>query len=584
MGAHHHPGHDHPHDHDHDHGHHHHHHDGPVSAFADTSVPDSELSASDRTRRSFLRGAGLLGVGIASVGGAASALEAATQSSAAASPPTATGGQLLWSAGDHHTHTKYSAGSDAPYRVDQHVTAAARYGLGWLVVTDHGGALHQKFGLNQSLADVRLSRDQNPDMLVFQGMEWNVPAGEHCTLFVAPGANEAIVLTEFEALFDSAINGTRPSSPANEAKALEAVRWLGAQVRAGRVDMGLTVLNHPSRAGAYAPSELRALRDADPSVAIGMEGAPGHQAAGIPTAVGGAGGGRGGYGGGPGADSFAGYPLESYSTFGGFDWLTAKVGGVWDSMLAEGLPFWVTATSDSHRVFGDTWEYGGAPSAEGVYPDPVFTRTPVAGRGDYWPGQYSRTHLGLRDFSYLSVMRALRAGRIWVDHGQLIDSLDVSVGGSRRHPRGTLGEVVTASRGDSVEVTVRIGLPSRPNNNGDTPRLRRVDLIAGPVTGAAADRDTLTAPGTRVVKSFEISQRTGTVELTYRFRKVDEPFYLRLRGTDGRYSATGSIEPRLDPPGAADPWTDLWFYSNPVFVAVEGRRPFNDRHWNATRG
>src|SRR5262249_20061307 len=32
-------------------------------------------------------------------------------------------------------------------------------------------------------------------------------------------------------------------------------------------------------------------------------------------------------------------PLESYRTWGGFDWFTATVGGLWDSMLAKGRPW-----------------------------------------------------------------------------------------------------------------------------------------------------------------------------------------------------------------------------------------------------
>jgi hypothetical protein len=38
--------------------------------------------------------------------------------------------------------------------------------------------------------------------------------------------------------------------------------------------------------------------------------------------------------------------------------------------------------------------------------------------------------------------------------------------------------------------------------------------------------------------------------------------YLRVRGTNGR-----ELEPEPDPRGE-DPWADLWFYSNPIFVQV----------------
>ena len=39
---------------------------------------------------------------------------------------------------------------------------------------------------------------------------------------------------------------------------------------------------------------------------------------------------------------------------GGFDQMTARLGGFWDSMLGEGRRWWVTANSDSHVNWGDT--------------------------------------------------------------------------------------------------------------------------------------------------------------------------------------------------------------------------------------
>ena len=29
-----------------------------------------------------------------------------------------------------------------------------------------------------------------------------------------------------------------------------------------------------------------------------------------------------------------------------------------------------------------------------------------------------------------------------------------------------------------------------------------------------------------------------------------------------------ALEPAMDPPGE-NPWTDLWFYSNPIFIEVK---------------
>ncbi len=83
--------------------------------------------------------------------------------------------------------------------------------------------------------------------------------------------------------FDGAVKGAGDPTPANEALAAAGIQFLGNAVRQGRVEGALFLANHPARRGIDSPHEFRLWRDADPSVAIGMEGAPGHQAAGIPA-------------------------------------------------------------------------------------------------------------------------------------------------------------------------------------------------------------------------------------------------------------------------------------------------------------
>ncbi len=143
-----------------------------------------------------------------------------------------------------------------------------------------------------------------------------------------------------------------------------------------------------------------------------MEGAPGHQAAGIPAPFG-AGSGRDYYDNSPDpVASFPGYPLESYRTYGGFDWMTATVGGLWDSLLAEGKAWWISANSDSHQIWADTSQRGpGSDSpTNGYWNDPIHTTAPQVANGDFWPGYYSRTHVGSTDFSYAAVMQACEPG------------------------------------------------------------------------------------------------------------------------------------------------------------------------------
>jgi hypothetical protein len=566
----------------HHHGHHlHHDHDNhavDLPPALDTAVPDDELNPAELSRRSMLRRAGLLGAGL----GAAGVLSGAG-TAAAAAPSSASqdgfdddqrAGKYRWLAGDHHIHTQYS--SDAKYRVVDQVRHANAYGLSWMVITDHGSEMHAKIGVEKVNPDIKSARDRIKDTLVFQGLEWNIPAAEHGTVFVHPGSNEVSLLKEFENTFDGSVKNAGASTPANEMLAIAGVNFLADAVRTRRVQDVLFLANHPARKGIDSPHEIRGWRDAQPRIAVGMEGAPGHQAAGLPKPHG-AGGSRGLYDNSPGPGSFPGYPLESYRTFGGFDWMTATVGGLWDSLLAEGKPWWITANSDSHNVHADTAVRGPGTNfnANGFHADPVYGRDVNLGDSDFWPGFYSRTHVGSADFSYAGVMDGLRAGRVWVDHGGLISGMDVQLRTADRWRQSctTLGGVLHASLGTEVELVISIDLANGPNWAQFVPTLARVDVIQGDVTGPVSDRDTMAAPNTKVVKSFEVNRAAGTVQFVHPLGALTKPVYVRLRGTDGNRTAPGlrgaavdPAGPAMDAAGDADPWKDLWFYTNPMWA------------------
>ena len=65
------------------------------------------------------------------------------------------------------------------------------------------------------------------------------------------------------------------------------------------------------------------------------------------------------------------------------------------------------------------------------------------------------------------------------------------------------------------------------------------------------------------------------VRFDFPVAEVEKPFYLRLRGSDGHRLAPGLHGAAVDPGGPAadlrgdaDPWQDLWFYTNPIFVDI----------------
>ncbi len=571
-------GHDHEHGHGHGHGHDHDHHhpntelDVATTAALDESIPDSDLSPTELSRRGLLRSAGILG-------GAAALAVSGAELAAAHTPSTHVfqSGKRpnVWLAGDHHIHTQLS--SDGMYRVIDQARHAAAYGLDWLVITDHGGATHARIGVDLVNPQIKAARSELKDTLIFQGLEWNIPAAEHGTVFVAPGTREVEVLKQFENSYDGSVKNAGANTPVNEQLAVSGIQWLGQQVDRRRVQDALFLANHPARNGIDSPHEIRNWRDADPRIAVGFEGAPGHQAGGLPASIG-AGGARGLYGNAPSANSFPGYPAESYRTWGGFDWMTSTVGGLWDSLLAEGKPWWISANSDSHVNWNETSRRpDGSDQAQfdrdGRYMDPVYSGTINRTAADFFPGYYSRTHVGANKRDYLSVMEGLRNGRMWVDHGALVKGVEVEVREVGNRYGEPLGGALHVRRGRAVELVVRITAQTLPNWANFVPTLNRVDAIRGSVKGAVSDRDTFKAPDTKVVRQWDTSGKRGTFELVLPLGKAEEPFYVRVRGTDGNRSQPGYLGaaidpqgPQLDVVGDADPWADLWFYTNPIWI------------------
>lgn len=551
------------------------------------------------TRRQMLQSMGAAGLLITSGGipaGSAYATDPHTGASLPQARPYAPQGAdefdgFFYLSGDHHIHTRYSP--DAKYAVQRQVAEANYHGLGWMVITDHGGATHNKLSVDLTYPDILASRDAFKNMLVFAGLEWNIPGGEHGTVIVQPTAGEKDQIKQFEAAYDGAIG------PNTEEQALAGIRSLN-----GADPKPLFFANHPSRRGLDSPHEIRNWNAAAPDVACGFEGAPGHQAAGlIRDADGKFVAYRGFYGNKPSDQSFAGYPTASYFTYGGFDWMTATLGGLWDSLLGDGRRWWITANSDSHMYFNDLQDVdrqnyntvGYVTEADRYFLRPTY--------GDFRPGEYSRTYVIADEPSYAAVMAALRAGRSFVVHGDLIDRLKMtaSVAGRRDAQVPTqagqnrvflplvtttssqttgIGGTLTAKRGDAVTVEIMARVPARPNWNNQRPMVDHVDLIAGDINNPSqsAGPDTFNNSSTRVVQTFERNdwQARDTADglilrMSHTFTNVERDFYVRLRGTN---TTDRGATPALDPdlrgqtgPGGS-PWDDLWFYSNPIFVQI----------------
>jgi len=427
-----------------------------------------------------------------------------------------------WLAGDHHVHSEWSVGwdnsttpptpvrgGDSPYSRTHNAAAAREHGLAWMVHTDHGGPNHSQVTREHAWPALLAARKAVPEVIQFHGMEFDVPAGEHASLIIAPGPGEEAQQFAIERDFSRReVIDTRTRD--SEEDMVAALRYMQ-----GLVPQPLLFINHPSRTatapgvwGEVTPAELRLWQDAAPQVLVGMEGAPGHQADRKTRGL---------------------YRNASAPSYGGFDQMTAKVGGEWDALLAEGRRFWITANSDAHGHHG----IGGA---------------------DFYPGEYSKTYVWAKD-SAEDVMDGLRHGRIFVVTGDLISGLSLQLTAGSRS--ASSGETLQVAPGAMVDVAVELQLPSGRNGNGDRPELQHVDVITGQAGDGKPDMQV------RTLTAAQWQREGDRIRFTVQVPAPAKQGFVRLRG-----SSTGERDPAADVPGE-DPWQDLWFYSNPVFIEVK---------------
>lgn len=449
-----------------------------------------------------------------------------------------------WVAGDFHTHTFLTDGSKTEKEVVE--KAFEEYGLDWMANSEHGGtSKYDPFGKAFSSPVFRwitLSyysypilnafREEYPNKKLIQGVEWNVPTHEHASVGIISDA--PMDISNFEYIFDASDKDTSRSNEGltknnkTHEDAIKGVKWLEENYK----DSSYFILNHPSRKLKYSPSDIRDFNNAAPSVAIGFEGIPGHQKESC----------RGGY------ES----TKDNAKTYGGADYMLAKVGGLWDSLLGEGRNFWVFANSDFHNI-----------------------------DGDFWPGEYEKNYTFVEGNDYKSLVSGFRSGNSFAVEGDLINGLEFGVEKNKKYAQ--MGEEFKVSKGNTVKITIRFKSPKR-NNNGDKVKVDHIDLIAGSVTGKALpgtdEYSKDTNKTTRVIASFNEEdwekEDGGWYACEYQTR-IDNNMYFRLRGTNLGLNVTNETDANGNPlcdelvgtNNENKAYSDLWFYSNPLFVSVK---------------
>ncbi len=463
--------------------------------------------------------------------------------SVGASVAAATNGDGDYLAGDFHTHTYLTDGERRQTEVVYN--AFDKYGLDWMANSEHGGlfgrdALGQPFAAPKyrwetlktySFPMVSDLRNIYADKMIVQGVEWNVPTHEHASVGII--TDEPSAVSDFEYTFDQNDGDTsRAGEGLVKTNTTHADAVAGAAfLQAKYPDQSYFLLNHPSRKLKNSIAAIRDFNNAAPDVAFGFEGLPGHQKESS----------RGGY---TSSNALA-------QTYGGADYMVAKVGGLWDALLGEGRHFWTFVNSDFH--------------------DPV---------NDFWPGEYAKSFTRVKGSGYEALVDGMRSGDSFAVHGGLIDRLGFTAASGR--DRAGMGDTLVTKSGKDVKVRVRFHTPAK-NNNGDSPKVDHVDVIVGEVNGkiAPSDPDYASAINTTTVVAARLDKTDwkadhGWVTAEFKLKNVSADSYVRLRGTSLGTDVAGETsngEPLSDAAmGTNDggkAYADLWFYSNPIFVDVQ---------------
>jgi len=198
----------------------------------------------------------------------------------------------------------------------------------------------------------------------------------------------------------------------------------------------------------------------------------------------------------------------------------------------------------------------------------------------------------------------MRSGNSFTVLGDLINALDFTVANNGKS--ATMGERLNTTVGKETTMTIRFKSPAHNSANqdgrtglNDVPVVDHIDLIAGQYgekaakynenyTGEVASEAISAAykkstnETTKVIKTFTKSDfktdAEGYTTVTFTVPSTDKNTYYRLRGTNLAPNTPNQTDANGNPlvdtaltsvkgtNTATEAFSDLWFYSNPIFV------------------
>ena len=417
------------------------------------------------------------------------------------------------------------------------------------------------------------------------------------------------------------------SGTAGHVKSVEGVKWM----RADHPNASYFVPAHLERAGAFNPDgnngfnieHLRDYNNAAPDVAFGFESMPGHQAERQ----------RGSYSpGAVGGGTYGGTGIYAAAIGGVWDALLGEGRKWWffassdyhnrgafgpDQRESTADFFPGEYTKDYVNVHSGRQKFGPQEIVDGLRSGNSFVSN-----GDL-----------IDRLAFVACTS--EHGRGWGAFENAITQIAFRGESYRDSDCATMGETLYTRKGDDITVHIVLRDPQGKNNSPynfpnpslqqigltqplNKPELDHVDLIGGKVTGTISPSDTAryaglvgsvaaTNPSAKTLATYGDGQwrslGNGWKVMSYRIDNVSADQYVRLRGTNlpaatpfetdsvgnplldfgsqGNIPCTDFACPSHLAPDAAGAktssfdvaaWSDLWFYSNPIFIDVKKRR------------
>lgn len=372
-------------------------------------------------------------------------------------------GRGTWLKAELHTHSKFTDGSNT---IDDIVTRAVGNGCDVAAITDHADG-DLKGGTPEYLDTIRTARVSHSEIVVIAGLEWNVPPGkgqEHANIYFPTAMETSAIFGDFKERYDDEVKQGEDAELALAALAALTPKNVKALAP-------VVFFNHPMRrpgSTSLPRLTLSALRRAAPTILIGFEGAPGHQRS---------------------------VPLGAYRDpsllIDRWDPMTAQVDGAWDQWLREGIDFWAAmASADFHGA-----------------------------DGDFWPCEFATTHVYAPDRSVDGVIRALRAGSFFAEHGHIVTEALLEARFDGQPHVFQPGETAAAAVGAQARVSLQLTIPP-VDYLGRENRIDVVELIG--ISQSKTETLVSGPPGTPKAFSASVAVPNGGIVLRARGRRTLE--------------------------------------------------------------